>query len=585
MPAGVLPPGTLFYRVFHDSPVGMVITTVDEGRYVEVNDAFLRLVGCSREELADQTFTMVGLHNQEERELVLNVLRRVERLGNIPFMLTTRANGQRPCIASIQGEEIEGETYFIIIIQDLAEQEAAQVALQVSEDRFRLLFQTIPLPLLVVDDLTRQILDVNTAACNLYGYTAGEFAALTMLDLLPADDRERVGGGSPIDTAALRRQQLKDESVIEVDVSSYSFELAGRRVSLAIVQDVTEQRAAQEALQASEARLQIVADVTTDAIWIRDMLTDEVEWSTGLDSQFGYADDADRPHTWWLDHVHPEDRARVDESVAAVMAGDEKYWTAEYRFLRADGAYANVLDRAYIARDGDGRPVRFIGAMVDITAQLHVAEAASRAAQEERQRLARDLHESVTQSLYSLSLLAEAARRRASAGEHQATAEFIGRLGDLSRQALRQLRLLLYELRPAVLEQEGLAGALRHRLEAVERRAGVQVALIDELDTPLPAALQSELFLLGLETLNYSLKHAAASSVKVILRGDGNEIILEAVDNGSGYKGATEADGDLQAIRRRAQGLGGVLEVEAASERGETIRARVPIGSPAEQPR
>lgn len=562
----------------------MVITTIAEGRYVEVNDTFLRLVGYSRKELAGQTFTMVGLRNQEERDLVLNVLRRVGHLGNIPFMLSTNGNGLRPCIASIQGEEIEGETYFIIIIQDLAEQEAAQVALQLSEDRFRLLFQGIPLPLLVVDDLTRRILNVNDAACQLYGYTPDEFSALTLFDLLPPDDHGRVGVGSPINTAAIHRQQLKD-GIIDVDVSSYSFELAGRRVSLAIVQDVTEQRAAQAALLASEARLQIVADVTTDAIWNRDMTTDEVEWSTGLDSQFGYSGDGDRPHTWWLDHVHPGDRQAVDASVAAAMASNEQQWSAEYRFLRADGTYANVLDRGYVMRDDAGRPVRFIGAMVDITEQLHIAEVASRAAQEERQRLARDLHESVTQSLYSLSLLAEAARRRAAVGEHQVTAEFISRLGDLSRQALRQLRLLLYELRPAVLEQEGLAGALRHRLEAVERRAGVQVALIDELDTPLPAALQTELFLLGLEALNYSLKHAAATAVTVYLRGAGHMVTLEAVDNGSGYAMATEANGDFQAIERRVKELGGVLEVEAAAERGETLRAIVPVGPTGEQPR
>lgn len=577
MPIGVLPAGTLFYRVFHDSPVGMVITTVAEGRYVEVNDAFLRLVGLSRAELTDQTFTMVGLHNQEEREMVLNVLRRVERLGNITFMLTTRDGTLRPCIASIQGEEIEGETYFIIIVQDLAEQEAAQVALQVSEDRFRLLFQGIPLPLLVVDDLNRRILDVNDAACTLYGYTMGEFTNLTLPDLLPPADRPSAGLGSPIDTAALRRQRLKNGSVIDVDVSSYSFQLAGRRVSLAIVQDVTEQRAAQAALQASEARLQIVADVTTDAIWNRDLVTDEVEWSTGLNSQFGYGDGGERPHNWWLTHVHPQDRQATDASVVEAMTNGETHWTAEYRFLRADGTYANVLDRGYIVRDESGRPIRFIGAMVDITEQLHVAEAATRAALEERQRLARDLHESVTQSLYSLSLLAEAARRRATVGEHQVTAEFIGRLGELSRQALRQLRLLLYELRPAVLEQEGLAGALRHRLEAVERRAGVQVALIDELDMPLPAALQTELFLLGLEMLNFSLKHAAASSVTVFLRGDGREITLEAVDNGAGYAATTAMDNEFQAIQRRVKELGGVLEVEVAGERGETLRARVPI--------
>ena len=96
--------------------------------------------------------------------------------------------------------------------------------------------------------------------------------------------------------------------------------------------------------------------------------------------------------------------------------------------------------------------MRAIGATVDITEPLQVAEAEAQAAQVERDRLARDLHDSVTQSLYSVSLLAEAARRYALAGQETETAEFIARLGDLAQQALRQMRLLVYELRPAVLD-------------------------------------------------------------------------------------------------------------------------------------
>ncbi len=111
----------------------------------------------------------------------------------------------------------------------------------------------------------------------------------------------------------------------------------------------------------------------------------------------------------------------------------------------------------------------------------------------ERQRLARDLHDSVTQSLYSLTLLAEAGRRQAAMGDLGRTQRHLERLGETAQQALREMRLLVYELRPLELEAAGLASALQQRLESVERRAGVQARLLVEGEVDLPAAVEEEL--------------------------------------------------------------------------------------------
>lgn len=569
--------------MFHDSPVGMVITTVAESRYVEVNAAFARLLGYARDELIGQPFSAMELDDVQERGMVLEVLKRVNNIGDVPLLLRTRDGESRACIYSVQLQEIGGEKYFICMVQDLSEHERVQADLQVSENRFRLFFQSIPLPLIVFDEKALRILDVNTAAREVYGFTHEEFTSLTIEELIPAEDRPafnlsiRQSGNSPSGKLIIGRQQMKDGSIIDVEMTSYSFPLDERRVSLSIIRDVTEKRIVESALQASEERFRIIADVMTDAIWERDLTTDAVQWSPGLSWLFGHFDDGDRPHPWWIDHVHPEDREAVEASIETAFASDEVYWTAEYRFLRADGGYANVLDHGYIVRGNDGRPTHFIGAMVDITEQLHVAEAAERASQEERQRLAKDLHESVTQSLYSVSLMAEAARRRAAVGEQQMTAEFIARLGELSRQALRQLRLLVYELRPGVLEQEGLAGALRHRLEAVEQRAGIQARLIEENETHVPSALKGELFWIGQEALNNALKHAAATTVIVHLRESESHIILEVRDDGRGFDPtAAGATGGLAAMRRRVEVLGGNLDVEAQHGRGALVRARIP---------
>ena len=97
----VLYPVTLFYRVFHDSPVGMVITTLAEGRYVEVNNTFAQMLGYTPEQLIGQTFPMLGLGHTEERNKVIEVLRRAGKLGEIPLLLRTRNGETRNTIGSL----------------------------------------------------------------------------------------------------------------------------------------------------------------------------------------------------------------------------------------------------------------------------------------------------------------------------------------------------------------------------------------------------------------------------------------------------------------------------------------------------
>jgi signal transduction histidine kinase len=105
-------------------------------------------------------------------------------------------------------------------------------------------------------------------------------------------------------------------------------------------------------------------------------------------------------------------------------------------------------------------------------------KAAEAAVIAERNRLARELHDSVTQSLYSSTLLAEAGQRLAGTGDLERTQGYLSRLGEITQGALKEMRLLVHELRPLALQKEGLVGALQQRLDAVERRAGVDARLV-----------------------------------------------------------------------------------------------------------
>jgi PAS domain S-box-containing protein len=147
------------------------------------------------------------------------------------------------------------------------------------------------------------------------------------------------------------------------------------------VRDVTAEKDAERALRATEEHYRLAARATNDAIWEWEFATNRVLWNEALTEAYGHApEDVEPTGDWWIDHIHPHDRAKVDASIHAVIDGTGTSWTDEYRFLRADGSYAPVLDRGYVIRDAEGRASRMIGAMLDLTG-IRRAEAALHDAQ------------------------------------------------------------------------------------------------------------------------------------------------------------------------------------------------------------
>jgi signal transduction histidine kinase/ligand-binding sensor domain-containing protein len=194
----------------------------------------------------------------------------------------------------------------------------------------------------------------------------------------------------------------------------------------------------------------------------------------------------------------------------------------------------------------------------------------------ERSRLARELHDSVTQSLYSLTLFTEAARHMAEEAGNDNIEQYVGQIGTIGLQALKEMRLLVYELRPPELEKDGLVSALRRRLEAVEGRAGVDARIEVNDIFKLPGHIEQEFFRIAQEALNNALKHAAASAVIVHLRQENGLTIMEIVDDGVGFDPQSLPDRGgmgLKSIRERVDHLRGTLEI--TSNPGDGTRIKV----------
>lgn len=199
---------------------------------------------------------------------------------------------------------------------------------------------------------------------------------------------------------------------------------------------------------------------------------------------------------------------------------------------------------------------------------------------EERNRLARELHDSVTQSLYGVTLFAEAGKNLAGSGEYEQACLLFDELLGTGSQALKEMRLLVHKLRPPLLEQAGLLRALQQRLNAVEVRAGVHAVLQVEEPIELSQDLEETLFHIAQEALNNALKHAAAAEVIVQLRQlPGGEVELQVIDDGNGFDLETAAEGGglgLTSIRERAGKLNGQIEFVTGPGQGTVVRATFP---------
>ena len=200
---------------------------------------------------------------------------------------------------------------------------------------------------------------------------------------------------------------------------------------------------------------------------------------------------------------------------------------------------------------------------------------------EERNRLARELHDAVTQSLYSLVLFAGATKRQIKLEQFEQASSFIERVESTGQQALKEMRLLVHNLRPDALERAGLEQALRQRLDAVEGRANIQSKLTVRGELVLPRHVEEALYQIAQEALNNALKHANASTVGIVLTQESGVVQMQIQDNGVGFALDSAENGGLglTSMRERIDLFSGNLTVNTKPNIGTTITVTVNLSS------
>lgn len=504
---------------------------------------------------------------------------------------------------------------------------------------FRLAFQHAAIGMVVIDH-EGTFLRVNAAACGIFGYAEEELLGTTLQALTDPADLEigadlfaDLRSGQREAGSLERRHVRRDGKVIWTLLSAAAIrDGEGRFLDLVVqIQDITA-RKEREALLASRVAartraLEALYDVTAVAGASLDL---DTVLSASLDRVLAVmgcavggihliAEDAGvvRLMVWRgiPEAVHAEIRrlspgegvvGRIVEADAPMVVPalgaapdampatrrlmhDKVYVGAP---MHAQGEVVGVL--AVMGDPGRQFTVEEVALLASIADQVGVAvqnvrlyrRAEALAIVEERQRLARELHDSVTQSLYSARLLAEAARRAADARHAPGLSEvraYMDELNEITRQALKEMRLLVHELRPPALAKAGLVGALQQRIDAVEGRAGVQARLLVTGDVAPPADVGAALYGIGQEALNNALKHAAADEVTLRLNGWGDHIELVVEDTGCGFDpDAVRGRGGmgLSTMAERAAAVGGELSVQSELGVGTRVRVTVPASGP-----
>jgi PAS domain S-box-containing protein len=246
---------------------------------------------------------------------------------------------------------------------------------------------------------------------------------------------------------------------------------------------------------------------------------------------------------------------------------------------RVVGALSGYYPRGYRLSDAETVFLKIVAdhasaiaenARLFTDAQAHVAV-------EERQRLARELHDSVSQALFGIGLGARTAREHLESNPEAARAP-IDYVLQLAEAGLAEMRALIFELRPESLEREGLVGALAKQAAVLRARHGMTVDEFVDAEPEAPSAVKEALFRIAQEALNNTAKHARAGHVEVRLTAAGDALVVEIRDDGAGFDAGAQFPGHLglQSMRERALRLGGAVEIISSSGQGTTVRAMIP---------
>jgi PAS domain S-box-containing protein len=459
--------------------------------------------------------------------------------------------------------------------------EATLAELRSSEERFRATFEQAAVGVAHVS-LAGRWLRVNNKLFEITGYPREELLQKTFQDITHPDDldadleqAQRLLAGE-IDTYSMEKRYIKKDGFtvwINLTASLVRERLGEPAYFIAVIEDITERKKAEEALRQSEERYRAVVKQSADGIYLVDADTGHIlETNPALQNMLGYG--ADELAGMELHEIVAHDPEDVYANVEHTLREGWRF-IRERNYRRKGGSVVDV-EVAASAIDYGGRRV-ICAAIRDITERKRAEKALREVREAERHRLARDLHDGVLQDLsYTTAAMG---LMMLEVEDTKLEAE-LQRAVDSIRGAVQGLRVAVHDLRLAdELDRPfpELVESLVERHRDMARRQQVGLEVKEGFPTEPLGEAGTQLLRILQEALTNARRHSGAKSVLVSLKTEGNDLVAEVSDDGRGFKLETVPGVGLRSMRERAVSLGGTLEIESEPGTGTQMRLRVPM--------
>jgi PAS domain S-box-containing protein len=467
-------------------------------------------------------------------------------------------------------------------VRDMRENDRLERELRASEDRYRNLASSSP-DLVFATDSEGRYTFLSDRAATMLGWDR-EAALGRMFSDYVAPGWESAAAQShatviadPTTVHSARIDFLKgDGSAVELEINVLGKVEDGVLVGInGVARDVSERLRLERELGQSEERFRFLVQNSPDIVFSTDaegrftFLSDAIERVTGHK-----AVDVIGQHFSVL--IDPATGPVAGNRWAALVADPEREQQAALVLRGPDGRRVPVDVRAIGITDG-GKFAGIQGATRDVSDQVRLEgelrrQAGELAAGEERAHLARELHDSVTQALFSMTLVSRSIEMLLDRDTDAARSQ-LGQLRELQREALAEMRALIFELRPGNLEQEGLVRALKTHAAALQGRLGLPIVVDSDLAERLPLPAEEVLYRIAQEALHNVVKHASAHQVRVDVRHLGESVRLRVVDDGKGFDPDAVPDGHLglAGMRARADRIGATFTCMSRIGEGATV--------------